>query len=90
MANRIYSAKDCRTMLKYAPLWRTRIPEEELKLTAKKTAEVIFLVFSHHTQLEGSWESRLVHEQEVTAAGGGLAARESGTRQAPNSWEKKC
>lgn len=77
-------------MLKFSPLCRIGIPWEELELAAKRTTEVMFLVFAHQTQKEGSWERRLVHEQEVTAGDEGLARRESRTFQEPNSWEEKC
>lgn len=52
------------------------VPGEELRLVAERTAEVMFLVFAHHTGWECSWE-RPVHGQEVSAAGGSLARRKS-------------
>ena len=52
------------------------VPGEELRLVAERTAEVMLLVFAHHTGWECSWE-RPVHGQEVSAAGGSLVRRKS-------------
>lgn len=73
MANGIHSAEHFRLCSNLPPPWRTGVLREELRLVAQR----MFLAFAHGTGGEGSWET-LVHGQEVTAAGGGLAPKRAG------------